>query len=297
MPQNTSTRFIIAAAGFAFTAAAANAAILGQHHFTWWDDGLLTYVTPQNVPPPSPGAVALFDVDEWHLDQPQTTAWYAGVQIAGMPPNPFNPANRNGMTPGSAIPAVNNAEGFIYQIRNLNYFSGNGFPPLGMPPYSFTTPPPPLGQNDLSGINIMDTHGALVITPPALGSQFMSSFSFPSGTILDLTPGFVPGVFQDWDFNAHSGPGNFEWDMINTPGVGAFAGGPPVVFGYAMPGQWFDAVNNGWVHSWNFPPQGAPPFQVNITPTLPGFSGPWIPAPGVIALALAAGFLSARRNR
>jgi hypothetical protein len=71
---------------------------------------------------------------------------------------------------------------------------------------------------------------------------------------LDMTPGSLGGV-QDWDFNAFAGPGNFEWDI--TPGPfglptnpGILAGGAPGVFGFAMPGNWFDAVNSGWAHSW-----------------------------------------------
>jgi len=35
------------------------------------------------------------------------------------------------------------------------------------------------------------------------------------GAILDLTPALVPAAPQDWDFNAHSGIGSFEWDILN----------------------------------------------------------------------------------
>lgn len=280
----------------AFCGAGAQSAILGQHSFTWWDDGVVCNVTPFGAPAPTPGSVPLFHINEWHLDQAFTTNWYNGNAIAGLPLNPFNAANRAGVTQGSVIPAVAGAEAFIYEILNVQYNSGNGIGPFANPPYSFTTPPGNLGQNDLSGINIRDTHGALSVAAPVVGTQFMSSFSIPTGTILDLTPAFVPGALQDWDFNAHSGAGNFEWDIPNV-GVGAFSGGPSIVFGYAMPGNWLDAVNDGWVHSWNFP-AGAAPVQVNITPTLFGFSGPkQIPTPGVPILLGAGGLLMLRRRR
>lgn len=291
------SRALVASVLVGVCGAAVHAQVLGSHSFTWWDDGVAAKVTPFGAQPPTANSVQLFHVNEWHLSQAWTTNWYNGQAVPGLPTNPFNALNRNAVSPGSVINAIAGAEAFIYEITNVSYASGNGFPPLGAPPYSFTGPPGSPGQNDLSGINIRDTHGALNITPPAAGSQFMSSFSFPSGTVLDLTAGFVPGALQDWDFNAHSGPGNFEWDMPNTPGVGAFSGGPSIVFGYAMPGNWFDAVNDGWVHSWNFPNPPQPPFQVNLTPTLLGFSGPQIPAPSVAVIAGLAGMLSVRRRR
>lgn len=286
----------VALALLACAGAAANAAPIGQHSFTWWDDGVACNVTPLGAPPPTANAIPLFHMNEWHLNQADTTLWYNGNAIAGLPLNPFNAANRAGLSPGSVIPVVGGAEAFIYEIKNVNYNSGNGFPPFNAPPYSFTGPVGFPGQNDLSGVNVRDTHGALAVSAPAPGTQFMSSFSIPSGTILDLTPGFVPGVLQDWDFNAHSGAGNFEWDIPNTPGVGAFAGGPAIVFGYAMPGNWLDAVSDGWAHSWNFP-VGAAPMQVNLTPTLLGFSGPMIPSPGAAGLLGLGALLIARRRR
>ncbi|MCC6676002.1 MAG: hypothetical protein IT436_02555 [Phycisphaerales bacterium] len=286
-------RVLVGAAMVLGFAGSAAAGILGQHHFTWWDDGVVASVTARGAPPPTPGSIPLFDIDEWHLDQAQTTQWYAGMAIAGLPNNPFNPMFRNGLTPGSVIPAMAGAEAFIYQATNINYGSGAGFPPFGLPPYSFTGPPGLVGMNDLSGFNIRDTGGALQVAMPAAGSQFMSSFSIPTGTVLDMTPAFVAGVLQDWDFNAHSGPGNFEWDLPGV-GVGAFIGGPGVVFGYAMPGNWLDQVNDGWAHSWNNP-AGAVPVQVNQTPTLFGWSGPAVPGPG--GLVLMAGLMVLRRRR
>lgn len=263
-----------------FAANCASGAILGQHHFSWWDDpqvGVL--VTPLGAPPPTPAAILLLNLDEWHLDQAQTTQWYNGIAVAGLPQNPFNAANRNGLL--GAIAPVMNAEGFIYQIKNVNYFNGNGPPPAQVPPFTFTSPAPPgPGTNDLSGINIQDTGNVLAIAQPAPGSQFMFSTNLVVGGILDMTPGSagVPAS-QDWDFNAFSGPGNFEWD-IDTEGVGATIALPPVVFGFAMPGMWQDGVSQGYVHSWSAAGAGGvPPVQVNITPVVPGFSAPFVPEP------------------
>ncbi len=271
--------------------------ILGQHHFSWWDDAQLgVLVTPLGGPPPTPNAIQLFDLDEWHLDQPQTTQWYNGAMVTGLPANPFNAANRNGLL--GAIAPVMNAEAFIYQIKNINYFNGNGPPPAQLPPFSFTSPVPPgPGTNDLSGINIQDTGNALGITAPAPGSQFMFSSNLVAGAILDMTPGSagVPAS-QDWDFNAFSGPGNFEWD-IDTEGVGATIALGPVVFGFAMPGTWLDGVNQGYVHSWSAAAVGAAPVQVNITPGAPGFSGPVVPEPGTWLMISVGGLLWAHAAR
>lgn len=273
--------------------AAAAAGIIGQHHFSWWDDPQMgVMVTPQNLPPPTPNSILLLNLDEWHLDQPQTTAWYNGLPILGLPPNPFNPANRTGMTPGSVPAPVAGAEGFIYQIKNINYGSGNANA-AGLP-FSFTDPVPPgPGVNDLSGINIIDTWGALNVSPALPNSQFMFTTLLGPSAILDLTPGSVVAP-QDWDFNAFAGPGNFEWDISPANGAGVVMGLPSGVFGFAMPGNWLDAVNDGWVHSWN--PMG--PAQVNIANGFGGFSGPRvIPEPATLAIVILSGAFLCRRKR
>lgn len=279
-------------ASLAVLAGGASANILGHHALTWWSDpnqGIV--ITQLGAPPPSAAAIQLLDLEEWHLDQAQTTQWYAGAAIGGLPANPFNAANRSGMTPGSAIVPVNGAEAFIYKITNWFYGSGNGFP------FSDPQPPGP-GMNYLSGINISDTHGALNITPPAAGSQFMFTDHGAGAKILDLTPGRAPATPQDWDFNAFSGPGSFEWDIdLNQ---GAFSGviwqGGIGIFGYAMPGNWLDAVNDGWVHSWSNPMPPNPSVQVNIAFGVGGFSGPMIPEPATLGL-LAVGMLCLARRR
>lgn len=271
----------------------ASANILGSHAFSWWDDPQGTgtvVVLPLGAAGPA-GGTRLLDLREWHLDQPQTTAWYAGGAVAGLPLNPFNAANRTGVTPGSVIPAVAGAEAFIYELTNVNYQSGNG--PVGGPPFTFTDPAPPgPGVNDLSGINIIDTGGALNISLPAPGTQFMFTHlgvGVPSN-ILDMTPGSVLTP-QDWDFNANSGPGNFEWDIIPANGAGVASGFLPAVLGFAMPGNWLDAINDGWVHSW----QPVGPVQVNIANAIGGFSGP-VPEPTTLGLLAIGGLLVARRR-
>jgi len=274
----------------------ADANILGQHHLSWWDDLQLgVMVTAQGAPPPTPNSVHLLDLDEWHLDQAQTTAWYAGNAVAGLPANPFNPVNRTGMTPGSVIVPVAGAEGFIYQITNVNYGQGNGGPPP-VPPFSFTDPAPPgPGVNDLSGINIIDTHGALAIAQPVVGSQFMWTHLGVAAPIdiLDLTPGSLLGV-SDWDFNAFAGPGNFEWDISPAAGAGVVVGPlGPGIFGYAMPGNWQDAINDGWVHSWN--PAGGG-VAVNIANGIGGFSGP-VPEPTTLGLLIVSCTMLIARRR
>ncbi len=291
------TQLFVSYAMIAGLTASADASILGQHNFSWWDDAQMgVFITPQGALPPTPGSIHLFDLDEWHLDQAQTSQWYAGQAIAGVTAvNPFNAANRNGMTMGSQINAINGAELFLYQLTNINYGAGNGF----SAPFSFTSG---VGTNDLSGINISDTHGALNISSPVAGSQFMFSHNIPAGSILDLTPGAAGiGASQDWDFNAYSGAGNFEWDIQETNGVlngvGGVIGLPPLVFGYAMPGNWFDAVNDGWVHSWNAPGGGVTPIQVNVANGFGGFSGPMIPSPASLTLLCIGGVLATRRHR
>ena len=118
---------------------------------------------------------------------------------------------------------------------------------------------PPAGVNDLSGINIIDTHGALLISGPVGGSQFMFTDHGAAAKILDLTPGHPAGSLQDWDFNAFAGAGNFEWDINNEPDLAGHGGalirpgviplpGSSAVFGYAMPGHWLDAVKASRFH-------------------------------------------------
>jgi len=292
------------AAGLVFARASpASATILGHHAFTWWDDPALgVTVTPLGAAPPAPGSVALLDLEEWHLDQAQTTAWYAGaLPPPTMPPNPFNPAN--GAAIIGAIPPVAGAEAFIYKITNTGFIHGNGFTFSNPPPG-----PPGPGSNYISGINIIDTHGALAVAAPFAGSQFMSTAG-ALGLVLDLTPGHVPGTLQDWDFNAFAVGASFEWDIPNEPGpihpgAGALLrpgviAGTSAVFGFAMPGNWLDAVNDGWVHSWDGPfvPPGPPSNQVNLTPAVVGFSGPMVPEPGTMTLVLAGVYLLGKRHR
>ena len=305
MKRIRSIQLSLACLSLISAAAPAAANVLGQHHLTWWDDinaGVI--VTLQGAAPPTQNAMALFNMDEWHLDQAQTSQWYAGAAIAGLPPNPFNPAVRTGII-GAPVP-VNNAEGFIYQITNLNYGSGNGMPAMG--PFSFTMPVPPgPGINDLSGINIVDTHGALGISAPVAGSQFMFTTLNPAAPtkVLDLTPASAFGAIHDWDFNAYSGAGNFEWDIRSENGAGIVIGLQPAVFGFAMPGNWLDAVNDGWAHSWSasLPPPPPPPssIQVNFanSANLDGYSGPApIPEPATWVLMICGGLgLSAWRLR
>ena len=74
----------------------ASAAILGQHSFTWWDDSNLgLMVTPLNAPPPTAASVPLLDLHEWHLDQADTTAWYAGAAVPGAPQQPLQRGQPN----------------------------------------------------------------------------------------------------------------------------------------------------------------------------------------------------------
>lgn len=289
----------------------ASASVLGHHAFSWWDDPqlgvLITPLTPYGQAGPTPTATHLLDLREWHLDQAQTTQWYNGTQIAGLPTNPFA-TNPQIQVFGQPV-AVTNAEAFIYELTNWDYWSGNGLAQVPVAPFTFTTPNPPgPGVNDLSGINIVDRHGALNIASPVLGSQFMYTELLGPSKVLDLTPTSVVGTPQDWDFNAFSGAGNFEWDIRPANGAGVVTskpprGLPPAVFGYAMPGHWLDAVNDGWVHSWNSPPSGAPITQVNIANSgMPGgFSGPRpIPEPAslvVWGLLAAGGWLRFRRRK
>ncbi len=245
--------------GQEYVAVPGQAMLFGEHHFSWWDTDAGVVVLPQGDPAPSADAVHLLDLDEWHLSQQDTTDWYNGVAIPGLPANPFDAGNRTGLI--GAIPAIAGAEAFVYQIRNVNYDSGNGFS------FSDLIPPGP-GVNELSGINITDTHGVLDAAALVAGSQFMFT-SQGASDILDMTPGSAGA--QDWDFNAFSF-GSFEWDIITENGTGVVMGDAPAVFGYAMPGMWSDDVNDGWVHSWNDPAPASS--QVNIADALSGFSGP-----------------------
>jgi hypothetical protein len=249
-----------------------SATILGSHAFAWWDTPGGVQVTTSLTPPVPGASTLLLGLEEWHLDQAQTTQWYNGIAISGLPTNPFNGANITAMTPGSVIMPVVGAEAFIYRISNLGYASGDNF--------SFSVGG---GVNGISGININDTWNALQTALPVAGSQFMFNLGW-----LDLTPGDAGGV-EDWDFNAFAGPGNFEWDITpfqgQTPGQGRFGIVPnfanAAVFGFAMPGMWYDAVNDGWVHSW----ESSVPTQVNIADAIGGFSGPRpIPEPSTMLL-------------
>ncbi|MFQ5492034.1 MAG: PEP-CTERM sorting domain-containing protein [Phycisphaerae bacterium] len=279
----------------------AQAAVLGHHAFSWWDDPMMgVVVTPIGGPSPGPASTRLLDLEEWHLDMPQTNSWYAGMAIPGLPANPFGGA---GLVIGPLPVPPAAAEAFIYEITNVNYIHGNGG-------FTFTDPVPPgPGTNYLSGINIADTHGALGIAAPVPGTQFMATTG-GLGLVLDLTAGHAVGSMQDWDFNAFAGGGNFEWDIPNEPGP-IHPGAPPLrrlgvpagmsaVFGYAMPGNWLDGINDGWVHSWNQPmdPNGLPmpSFQVNIAASVGGFSGP-VPEPTTLGLLGLGGLTLCRRRR
>ena len=234
-----------------------SANILGQHSLSWFDTAGGVVITQQGAPAPGPNAIHLLDLTEWHLDQAQTTAFYNGNSpIPGV--NPFGVFG--GLTPGSVIAPVAGAEAFIYQITHINYGSGNDA-------FSFTDPVPGgTAVNGLSGINISDNHSALNISNPTAGSQFM----FDNSTaILDLTNGSV-GAASDWYFNAFSRPENFEWSITPAAASPGITLGSSGIFGFAMPGNWHDALNDGWVHSWGL--NG--PAQVNIANVTAGFSGP-----------------------
>ena len=206
-------------------------------------------------------------------------------------------------------------------MANRVYFSGHAISPA--PPFSFEDPIPPGstgGQNDISGINIVDSHGATNIALPVVGSQFMFTETLPFGNVLDLTPGSLVQP-HDWDFNAFSPPGNFEWDIDAFHGSGITFGLGPIgpvglaggLFGYAMPGNWLDGVNDGWVHSWDLfgtPPVSSTQFNVADPPGVVGFSGPIpinggepiVPEPSTVALLglgglLSLGFYAWRRRR
>ena len=294
MKRQRTTALVVAVAVLLF-AGTAPASIIGQHAFTWWDVNGGIIVSPIGQDPAPGISIRLLDLKEWQLDQVQTTAWYNGQAIAGLPANPFNAANRTGLI--GAITPQASAEAFIYEITNVNYFSGNGFL------WSDPAPPGP-GINDLSGINIIDSGGALAISGLAAGSQFIST-TIAASTMLDLTAGSVFGTPQDWDFNAYAGGGNFEWDIRSENGAGVVSGLPSAVLGFAMPGNWLDRVNDGWVHSWNAsdPSQPPPPpptsIQVNLLNSVGGFSGPAIiPAPAAIGSGLALlGMIGMRRRR
>ena len=81
-------RIAVAFGVLAFCGTAAHAAILGQHSFTWWDDGVACNVTPFGAQPPTLASVPLFHVNEWHLDQLSTTNWYNGGAVPRPPGQP-----------------------------------------------------------------------------------------------------------------------------------------------------------------------------------------------------------------
>lgn len=237
---------------------ATNANIKNQHTFYWYDNGVGGAMVGYNAPIVGAGN-PLIIVDEWFVDAAQTTTWYNGGVVAGLPASPF----------AAAPIAVAGQEMYLYQIQNVTYGSGNGV----VAPFSFTDPMPPgPGLNDLSGIN-MSQHPSMAGVPVA--NQFIWE---PLGNFLDTTPGLPM-----WQFQSFSGPGNAEWDIRATVGGGitvgpAFAG----LLGYTVPANTtYDVLLNGWIHSWNG--QGV---QVNLANAVNGFSGPAaIPAPGAILLS------------
>lgn len=244
-------------------------------------------VTSLGAPAPTTGAIRLFDLEEWHLDQTQTTQWYNGtstIPATVSVTNPFNIANRTGVTIGSVLPTITGAEAFVYRITNINYAGGNGLG--GATTFSFTNG---VGINDLSGIEILDTHNALQASQPAANSQFMFTTQSGPNAILDLTPASTNQNMQDWDFNLSANA--FSWHISTGVGAGVTSGFPSGIFGYAMPGNWVDAVNAGSVNSNGFPP------ATNLTPPLSGFSGPAVPEPSSLALVSFASLALLRRRR
>lgn len=237
-------------------------AVLGIYETFWWDDPVTNsvVVTPTIALKPSPDAELLLGLIMEHLDQAQTTDFYNSL------PDPWYGVKA----------AVTDAEAFIYTVTNGSYGSGNG-PPWTVGPFSFTTPPGNLGANGISGINIIDTHGALNVAMPVPNSQFI----YTTRGILDFSPTSTPGAEEDWEFNAVSGPGNFEWTLSPALGNGIVGPGDRAVFGFAMPGHWQHAFNDGWVHSW----QQDGPSPVNTAFAINGYLGPSvIPEPTTLAV-------------
>ncbi|MHC4585972.1 MAG: hypothetical protein ACYS3N_15700 [Planctomycetota bacterium] len=233
-------------------ATTANANITSQHTFYWYDNGVGGAMVGHNAPIAGAGN-PLMIVNEWFVDAAQTTTWYGGQNVAGLPQTPF----------AAAPVAVAGQEMYLYQIQNVTYGSGNGI----TAPFSFTTGN---GLNGLSGINIAQH-------PSMSGIPISNQFMWESGNGLDTTSG--PPL---WQFQGFAGPGNAEWDIRATVGNGIIVG-PALagVLGYTVPANTtYDVLLDGWVHSWNG--QGS---QINIANALNGFSGPAaIPAPGAILL-------------
>lgn len=233
-------------------ATTANANITSQHMFYWYDNGLGGAMVGHNAPIAGAGN-PLMIVNEWFVDAAQTTTWYGGQNVTGLPQTPF----------ATAPVAVAGQEMYLYQIQNVIYGSGNGI----TAPFSFTTGN---GLNGLSGINI-NQH------PSMAGIPISNQFIWETGNGLDTTSGLPL-----WQFQSFAGPGKAEWDIRATVGNGIIVG-PALagVLGYTVPANTtYDVLLDGWVHSWNG--QGS---QINIANALNGFSGPAaIPAPGAILL-------------
>lgn len=233
-------------------ATTANANITNQHTFYWYDNGVGSAMVGYNAPIAGAGN-PLMIVNEWFVDAAQTTTWYGGQNVTGLPQTPF----------ATAPVAVAGQEMYLYQIQNVTYGSGNGI----TAPFSFTTGN---GLNGLSGINI-NQH------PSMAGIPISNQFIWETGNGLDTTSGLPL-----WQFQSFVGPGKAEWDIRATVGNGIIVG-PALagVLGYTVPANTtYDVLLDGWVHSWNG--QGS---QINIANALNGFSGPAaIPAPGAILL-------------
>jgi hypothetical protein len=232
----------------------ANANIINQHTFYWYDNGVGGAMVGYNAPIAGAGN-PLIIVDEWFVDAAQTTTWYGGQNVAGLPPTPF----------AGAPVVVAGQEMYLYQIQNVAYGSGNGI----AAPFSFTSG---IGVNGVSGIN-MSQH------PSMAGVPISNQFIWETNNGLDTT-----AALPLWQFQGFAGPGNAEWDIRPPDGSGILVGTAMAgVLGYTVPANvTYDVLLDGWIHSWNGP---APGIQVNIANATNGFSGPAvIPAPGAILL-------------
>ncbi len=231
---------------------ATNANIKNQHTFYWYDNGVGGAMVGYNAPIVGAGN-PLMIVDEWFVDAADTTIWYNGGAVAGLPVSPF------------AATPVAGQDMYLYQIQNVTYANGNGT----VAPFSFTTPPGNLGLNGISGIN-------MVQDPSMAGIPIANQFISDPINGLDTTPGLPL-----WQFQSFAGPGNAEWDIRAAVGSGIMLGATGLL-GYTVPANTtYDVLLNGWIHSWNG--QGV---QVNLANAVNGFSGPAaIPAPGAILLS------------